>query len=1178
MVEESTPQIRLLNAIDRLSNRLDNYSNTLKEHNTHQLQTLKVMSDMAGYKITGPLGRVVHRSSAGLKKITSSQDTTLKGSIHSLSSEITDLNRNFKGNKKNMDDINLSIRELRDINKQQSSFISRITSTFTKTSSLMIKGIGKTMGVASSAVNSQMSQFKQTEGARAYEEAKESFKKAMMFGLGGGIVPSSVLGIATGVTKDIANILRGRGSSGGEIEGVNSFARGGIVPGPKGMPKNVTVHGGELVIPADYKDALLGRLDTLIKLQMMTAKHIEEGTNKELLQIFDVLNYGNSITRLFSEPMIEALHDIRKGIKDVRFSIKGLLFDLPKFLIKDIVGKVLLKDLFWEMAVKNIVGKVFIRSILWEELLQPFFISFFTDPKQRSTLIKSGLGAVLGSFFGPYGAIAGGVAGAGAGMSFPLAGGAVGAGIGNVIGGPMGGLTGAGIGAIGGKLVADLFKNANDLEFEQLLELQKIEEHTRNTVFALGGKTTDYGNTKTAFVYKYTQAIGEYNKLLQSAINVGGWLGNDMKELFGFSKKSSTNVSPSKTSLTGYLDQSLRVLMEIRDTLFGQTGIASESLKIDRNILKENKEQSRSMIMMMLSRLASIPGSMLSGIGSMGMGALAALGLGGVAGGVGGAVGKAASGVGGFGAKMLSKMGIGGAIGGAGIMASISPILAKLGLGKMSMASILKFMKNIKIPGVSALITLGWSLMNGDPAALAGSKAVGAGIGMMLGGLVGAPLGPIPAFIGGAIGSYLGEAAGEKLAGYFGLDPKYSGTIVDAKPGRAQPTTQQMQNAIVPMNFGTSSSSGNRVGVYSQFKPQDSDPFPTPLESKVSGMVSAGKNTIIDYAVKMIKSHEGFSPIAYRDKGRISIGYGTLANGRTTITEAEATKELREYVLNSYNKAKTQFRDFDMFPDHRKAAILDMMYNLGNNFRNKFRTASQYMDEGKWDLAGQAMLTNAYGDVSKYVRDTGNRAYNMAELLYNDPMGTVNKAVNSAYSGSADMMGIDPMTADYLKRKGINTVKDTGSKVYNDWSFKDPMFIDYLIDKGTKAYNTLDWLYKDPMARDYALRTGANYIESTENVTKEKLAELQANTNYENISKLMEDQKNNMMEFGKTMVDSSKEYSQSALNVIQQVPVTVSQYLGYNNTVNGGVSKDDYSDIKSYLDGETLNILQGVSE
>ncbi len=80
--------------------------------------------------------------------------------------------------------------------------------------------------------------------------------------------------------------------------------------------------------------------------------------------------------------------------------------------------------------------------------------------------------------------------------------------------------------------------------------------------------------------------------------------------------------------------------------------------------------------------------------------------------------------------------------------------------------------------------------------------------------------------------------------------------------------------------------------------------------------------------IEFLKRAEGFSPKAYQDGPRYSIGYGTRARSPDeTITREEAERRLREEV----NRLEKAIRRMVKVPlaEHELDALISLAYNIG---------------------------------------------------------------------------------------------------------------------------------------------------------------------------------------------------------------------------------------------------------
>lgn len=134
----------------------------------------------------------------------------------------------------------------------------------------------------------------------------------------------------------------------------------------------------------------------------------------------------------------------------------------------------------------------------------------------------------------------------------------------------------------------------------------------------------------------------------------------------------------------------------------------------------------------------------------------------------------------------------------------------------------------------------------------------------------------------------------------------------------------------------------------------------------------------LDIAKEYIKDHEGLRLRVYKDSlGFLTIGFGhKLLPGEKfkVITRQQADELFEKDFVKHFNEAKA-FPGYSDLDGTRQIVILDMVYNMGGNFYKKWPKFTKYMQEGKFKLAANEILT------SKYYKQTGRRAKNNIKLL-----------------------------------------------------------------------------------------------------------------------------------------------------------------------------------------------------
>jgi len=130
-----------------------------------------------------------------------------------------------------------------------------------------------------------------------------------------------------------------------------------------------------------------------------------------------------------------------------------------------------------------------------------------------------------------------------------------------------------------------------------------------------------------------------------------------------------------------------------------------------------------------------------------------------------------------------------------------------------------------------------------------------------------------------------------------------------------------------------------------------------------------------ELAKKLIKLHEGLKLKPYEcPSGYITIGYGRNIQ-QNGITLAEAEMLLDNDIERVIKELEKWLSVFNELSENRKAALIDMSYNLGFNKLFQFRNFLAALQKKDFDLAAKEMLD------SKWAAQVGNRATVLANMM-----------------------------------------------------------------------------------------------------------------------------------------------------------------------------------------------------
>ena len=143
-------------------------------------------------------------------------------------------------------------------------------------------------------------------------------------------------------------------------------------------------------------------------------------------------------------------------------------------------------------------------------------------------------------------------------------------------------------------------------------------------------------------------------------------------------------------------------------------------------------------------------------------------------------------------------------------------------------------------------------------------------------------------------------------------------------------------------------------------------------------------------AYELLKKHEGFRQTLYRcTAGHRTIGYGYNLDAnplrlepselahycKSGITETEAGVLLQEMIDKTTHDLSVQLGCFTSLSDNRKAALIDMAYNLGVDGFMQFHTTIRHLTRQEWTQAAAAMKA------SRWAAQVGDRAVELAGIV-----------------------------------------------------------------------------------------------------------------------------------------------------------------------------------------------------
>lgn len=129
-----------------------------------------------------------------------------------------------------------------------------------------------------------------------------------------------------------------------------------------------------------------------------------------------------------------------------------------------------------------------------------------------------------------------------------------------------------------------------------------------------------------------------------------------------------------------------------------------------------------------------------------------------------------------------------------------------------------------------------------------------------------------------------------------------------------------------------------------------------------------------ELARRMIEAHEGYSSHPRPDaKGTVQIGFGTnlttrgLSRGEADWLVIQDVRKAQEFLSN--------YPWYSALSERRKAVLIDMVYNLGQDGFQGFGQMIACLKDGNFRAAADEMLK------SDWLQQVGSRALEDAELM-----------------------------------------------------------------------------------------------------------------------------------------------------------------------------------------------------
>lgn len=126
---------------------------------------------------------------------------------------------------------------------------------------------------------------------------------------------------------------------------------------------------------------------------------------------------------------------------------------------------------------------------------------------------------------------------------------------------------------------------------------------------------------------------------------------------------------------------------------------------------------------------------------------------------------------------------------------------------------------------------------------------------------------------------------------------------------------------------------------------------------------------------ELIKQHEGFRTHLYLcTSGKKTIGYGrNISDNGISVDEAELM--LKNDIAGCVSDLRANIEGFEELDGNRKAALLDLCFNMGINKLLGFKKMLAALKAGQFETAAEELLD------SRYAQQVGKRAKTISEII-----------------------------------------------------------------------------------------------------------------------------------------------------------------------------------------------------